>query len=105
MNIDLVYKLILNQFPEYAHLTVADIEKQGRDNWTYRLGDEMLVRIPTAEVYAQKISIEQILLPQLAKHLNICIPVPVKMGMPSIDYPYPFSIYQWLPGISINLVT
>ena len=27
------------------------------------------------------------------------------MGKPSADYPYPFSIYKWLPGKSINLLT
>ena len=27
------------------------------------------------------------------------------MGKPSADYPYPFSIYKWLPGKSIKLLT
>lgn len=27
------------------------------------------------------------------------------MGKTSTDYPYPFSIYKWLPGKSINLLT
>jgi aminoglycoside phosphotransferase (APT) family kinase protein len=27
------------------------------------------------------------------------------MGKPATDYPYPFSIYKWLPGKSINLLT
>lgn len=102
--LDLAHQLIAEQFPEYAHLPIADVEKQGHDNRTYRLGEDMLIRMPTAESYALKVPKEQELLPQLAKHLSLNIPAPVHMGQPSKDYPYPFSIYKWLPGKSINLL-
>ena len=102
---DLARKLIAEQFPEYASLTIVDVEKQGHDNRTYRLGDHMLIRMPTAVDYALKVPKEQELLPQLAKRLSASIPAPIKMGKPSTDYPYPFSIYKWLPGKSINLLT
>ena len=103
--LDLARKLIAEQFPEYARLPVGDVEKQGHDNRTYRLGDHMLIRMPTAEDYALKVPKEQELMPQLAKRLSVSIPAPIKMGKPSADYPYPFSIYKWLPGKSINLLT
>lgn len=101
----LARKLILEQFPEYASLPLKDVEKQGHDNRTYRLGDHMLIRMPTAADYALKVPKEQELLPQLANRLSVSIPAPIKMGKPSADYPYPFSIYKWLPGKSINLLT
>jgi len=101
---DLARRLIAEQFPEYAHLAITSVEKQGHDNRTYRLGDELLIRMPTAEAYALKVPKEQALLPQLAPYLSVKIPVPVKMGIPSKDYPYPFSIYKWLEGTSINLL-
>lgn len=100
----LARKLIAEQFPEYAHLPITSVEKQGHDNRTYRLGSDMLIRIPTAESYALKVPKEQALLPKLAPHLTVSIPVPINMGAASRDYPYPFSIYQWLPGRSINLL-
>jgi aminoglycoside phosphotransferase (APT) family kinase protein len=103
--LDLARKLIAEQFPEYAGLPITDVEKQGHDNRTYRLGDNMLIRMPTAAHYALKVPKEQALLPQLAKRLSVSIPAPIKMGKPSADYPYPFSIYKWLPGKSINLLT
>ncbi len=102
--LDLACKLIAEQFPEYSNLLITDVEKQGHDNRTYRLGDHMLIRMPTAADYALKVPKEQELLPQLEKRLSICIPAPIKMGKPSADYPYPFSIYKWLPGKSINLL-
>lgn len=103
--LDLARNLIAEQFPEYASLPIVDVEKQGHDNRTYRLGDHMLIRMPTAADYALKVPKEQELLPQLAKRLSVSIPAPIKMGKPSTDYPYPFSIYKWLPGKSINLLT
>jgi len=103
--LDLARKLIAEQFPEYSHLPITDVEKQGHDNRTYRLSEHMLIRMPTASDYALKVPKEQELLPQLAKRLSVSIPAPIKMGKPSTDYPYPFSIYKWLPGKSINLLT
>jgi aminoglycoside phosphotransferase (APT) family kinase protein len=103
--LDLARKLIVEQFPEYAGLPITDVEKQGHDNRTYRLGDSMLIRMPTAADYALKVPKEQELLPQLAKRLSVSIPAPIKMGKLSSYYPYPFSIYKWLPGKSINLLT
>ena len=101
----LAHQLIIQQFPEYAHLPVTEVEKQGHDNRTYRLGDEMLIRLPTAESYALKVPKEQELLPKLAPQLSMRIPTPIKSGTPSQDYPYPFSIYKWLKGTSLNLLT
>jgi aminoglycoside phosphotransferase (APT) family kinase protein len=101
----LARKIITEQFPEYADLSITDVEKQGHDNRTYRLGEQMLIRMPTDADYALKVPKEQELLPQLAKRLSVSIPAPIKTGNPSIDYPYPFSIYKWLPGKSINLLT
>lgn len=105
ITLELAHQLIAEQFPEYADLAVTEVEKQGHDNRTYRLGQNMLIRMPTAESYALKVPKEQALLPQLAKHLSFSIPSPIKMGAPSKNYPYPFSIYHWLPGSSINLLT
>lgn len=101
---DLARKLIAEQFPEYTHLPITSVEKQGNDNRTYRLGPDMLIRMPTAESYALKVPKEQDLLPKLAPHLTVNIPVPIKMGAATQDYPYPFSIYKWLEGRSINLL-
>lgn len=101
---DLAAKLIAEQFPEFAHLNIQSVTQQGHDNRTYRLGNDMLIRLPTEESYALKVPKEQELLPKLAPFLSISIPAPIKMGVPSHNYPYPFSIYKWLEGTSINLL-
>lgn len=100
---DLARTLIDAQFPEYAHLPITDVEKQGHDHCTYRLGPNMFIRIPTAASYAL-MSREQELLPKLEKCLSMSILAPIKMDKSSLDYPYSFSIYQWLPGKNMNLL-
>ncbi len=87
--LDLGCKLVEEQFPEFSLLPITDVEKQGHDN-------HMLIRMPTAKTYALKVPKEQELLPGLANRLSVSIPAPIKMGKPSADYPYPFSIYKWL---------
>jgi len=104
ITINLAHKLIADQFPEYAHFNITEVEKQGHDNRTFRLGENLLIRMPTEDSYALKVPKEQALLPKLAPYLTVSIPCPIKMGCPSKDYPYPFSIYKWLKGISINLL-
>lgn len=101
---ELACKLIAEQFPEYAHLPVISVDKQGHDNRTYRIGTMLLIRMPTAESYALKVPIEQELLSKLAPYLSVSIPVLINIGVPSQNYPYPFSIYKWLNGQSLNLL-
>ena len=98
-------KLIADQFPEYANLPIISVEKQGHDNRTFKLGDTMLIRMPTEESYALKVPKEQELLPRLKSYFTIPIPEPIKMGYPSSDYPFHFSIYKWLEGSSANTLT
>lgn len=104
ITVNLVKKLISDQFPKFAHLQIESVKVQGHDNRTFRLGNEMLVRMPVSDVYALKVPKEQALLPRLSRYLPFFIPVPIAMGMPSNDYPFNFSIYQWLDGESINNV-
>lgn len=102
ITLNLAKKLINTQFPEYSHLNITEVAQQGHDNRTYRIGNNMLIRLPTDESYALKVPIEYKLLTKLAPYLGISIPEPIKIGSPSDIYPYPFSIYKWLDGNSAN---
>lgn len=99
---DLVSELIAEQFPEYAHLSIRSVKSQGNDNRTFNLGDKMLVRLPSAEKYAAKVVKEQKWLLILAPHLSLPIPTPLHLGAPSQNYPWNWSIYNWIEGDSAN---
>lgn len=94
----LAERLVAAQFPQWAHLSVRQVLPGGNDNRTFRLGDELLVRLPSHKAYAAGVEKEQRWLPALAAQLPLPIPAPVGLGAPTDDYPCPWSIYRWLPG-------
>lgn len=94
----LVRRLIDDQFPQWADLAVKPVAHGGWDNWTFHLGDEMVVRLPSAAEYALAVEKEHRWLPRLAPHLPLPIPTPLGTGAPTTDYPYPWSVYRWLDG-------
>jgi len=70
----LVKNLIATQFPQWKDLPIQKIEPNGWDNRTFRLGDRLLVRMPSAAEYATQVEKEQRWLPILAPLLPIAIP-------------------------------
>ncbi len=96
----LVQNLIANQFPEWRNLPVKAVPNQGWDNRTFRLGDELLVRLPSSQKYTFQVEKEQAWLPKLAPHLPSAIPIPIALGQPEVNYPWKWSIYKWLNGES-----
>lgn len=44
---ELVRRLLAERFPRWAALPLAAVPPHGTDNVPYRLGDELLVRLPT----------------------------------------------------------
>jgi len=98
VNIPLVRALIAEQFPRWTNLDIRPVEQQGWDNWSFRLGDRLTVRLPSAARYAAQVEKEQRWLPRLAPLLPLAIPKPVAEGRPSAAYPYPWSVLEWIPG-------
>ncbi|MBT2502477.1 aminoglycoside phosphotransferase family protein [Curtobacterium sp. ISL-83] len=94
----LVERLLRAQFPEWADLPVREVDPQGWDNRTFRLGDELAVRLPSAEAYVPAVEKEQSVLPYLAQRLSVAVPEPVGLGEPGEGYPFPWSVRRWLEG-------
>jgi aminoglycoside phosphotransferase (APT) family kinase protein len=94
----LVSRLVAEQFPDWAHLPVREVEHEGWDNRTFRLGETMSVRLPSADRYAAQVEKEHLWLPRLAAHLPAAIPEPLAVGVPSSEFPRPWSVYRWVPG-------
>jgi aminoglycoside phosphotransferase (APT) family kinase protein len=94
----LVRRLVRAQFPAWADLRVAPVEPGGWDNRTFRLGDRMSVRLPSAECYVGQEEKEHRWLPRLAPHLPLPIPEPLAMGEPAEGYPWRWSVCRWIEG-------
>ena len=95
---DLVRRLLATQFPQWADLPVEPVVPGGWDNRTFRLGEHLSVRLPSAERYVAQVEKEHRWLPLLAENLPLPIPEPVALGAPGEGFPWPWSVYQWIEG-------
>lgn len=94
----LVRKLIAARFPRWAGRTVERWPSGGTVNAMFRLGDDMVVRLPLTEGGAKDVALEQKWLPRIAPRLPTPIPEVLGAGAPADGYPWPWSVYRWLPG-------
>lgn len=90
---------LLQQFPE---INVQQIKKlgEGWDNAAYLINNEVVFRFPQREVSVPLLVLENSLLPQLANRFTLQIPNPIYIGHEQADYPWVFSGYKKLSGIS-----
>jgi aminoglycoside phosphotransferase (APT) family kinase protein len=96
--IDVVRRLIAGQFPQWAGLPVRPVPVSGWDNQTFRLGDSMSVRLPTAYEYSLAVAKEHHWLPIIADQVPLPIPVPIAHGEPGEGFRFGWSVYRWLDG-------
>lgn len=98
LDVDLVRRLLAEQFPEWAELPIRPVSFDGWDNTTFRVGDDMSVRLPSHAAYAPQVDKEQEWLPALAPSLPLPIPTPLAKGEPTEVFPLPWSVYRWIDG-------
>lgn len=94
----LVAAMVRACFPEWADLPVRQVLPGGHDNRTFRLGDGLAARLPSAVHYVPAVEREQRWLPLLAEALPLPIPVPVALGRPAAGFPWPWSVNRWIAG-------
>jgi aminoglycoside phosphotransferase (APT) family kinase protein len=99
----LVAALLREQHPDLTGLPINPVES-GWDNAIFRLGSDLLVRLPRRALSVPLVLHEQRWLPELAPGLPLPIPVPIRTGVPGSGYPWPWSITPWFPGTTAENV-
>ena len=94
----LVRRLVDGQFPRWAGLALERVASAGTDNALYRLGADLVVRLPRIGWAVDDVAKEQRWLPRLAPGLPAAIPEPLGQGEPAHGYPWSWSVYRWLDG-------
>jgi aminoglycoside phosphotransferase (APT) family kinase protein len=100
--VTLVRALVDRQFPEWAGLSLRPVAAFGTDHRLFRLGADLLVRLPVYAGSADQAVSDATWLPTLAPHLPVEVPVPVATGEPGAGYPFPWSVVPWLPGETVG---
>ncbi|MEU8661067.1 aminoglycoside phosphotransferase family protein [Actinoplanes philippinensis] len=99
----LVRRLLADQFPQWAHRPVRYVTGSGTDNATFRVGDDLSVRLPRTPRTTGQVEKDLAWLPRLAPHLPLAVPEPVAAGAPTGDYPFTWGVYRWLDGAPFDL--
>lgn len=94
----LVRGLLERQLPQYAALPLRPVAEHGTDHLLYRLGEDLLVRMPVYAGSADQAHSDARWLPVLAPQLPVAVPVPVAVGESDDTYPFSWSVVPWLPG-------
>jgi aminoglycoside phosphotransferase (APT) family kinase protein len=94
----LVQVLLEDQFPEWAALSIRRLQSDGTDNALYRLGDDLVVRLPLIHWAVEQVEKEHTWLPKIAPLLPLAVPEPLVMGQPGHGYPWHWSVYRWIDG-------
>lgn len=94
----LARSLVDDQFPQYAGLPLRRLPPIGTDHQLFRLGDDLLVRLPRIGWAQDQAHSDWTWLPRLAPHLPLEVPVPVGLGEPAQGYPFAWTVVPWIEG-------
>jgi aminoglycoside phosphotransferase (APT) family kinase protein len=96
---DLVRALLRDQRPDLAELAI-ELIAFGWDNVSFRVGREVVARLPRRALAAALVDHEVRWLPELAGKLPLPVPVPLFAGGPGPGYPWVWTLVPWIPGES-----
>jgi aminoglycoside phosphotransferase (APT) family kinase protein len=95
---ELVARLLATLLPSYDGLPLRRFASSGSTNALFRLGDDLLVRVPRQPGGTSTIEKEQRWLPYVAPHLPVATPEILAVGDPGFGYPEKWSIVRYLDG-------
>ena len=102
---DLVRRLLEAQMPALSDQALRMVEPWGTDNAIWRLGDELVVRLPRIGWARGQPEKEAKWLPIVAPHLPVAVPEPVAVGDPGLGYPFFWSVHRWIAGDGASVKT
>lgn len=97
-------EFISTQFPD---LRAASIDHfgSGMDNLAYLVDTKYIFRFPRRAIVVPLLETEIRILPMIATHVPIAIPVPRFVGKPQGTYPWTFAGYERIEGTQACSVT
>lgn len=94
----LVRALVKDQLPALAGFPLSLLPAQGSSNALFRLGSELLVRLPRQPGGSVGIAKEARWGPAVGSALPVAVPEVVVVGEPGHGYPERWSVVRWLDG-------
>ena len=93
---DIIRGMIIDQFPEYRHERIEQLETTGTVNAIFRIGLGVAARFPLRTMKplecADMLLSEAIAMTEFAKHSPVATPRPLGLGQPGALYPMPWAV-------------
>jgi aminoglycoside phosphotransferase (APT) family kinase protein len=97
-----VADLVAAQFPQWRDRAVRTVTSHGTVNALFRLGDDLVARLPLRPSDApdrrDELAQEQEQARRLAAHLPLAVPEPLALGAPGAGYDGWWTVHRWIPG-------
>ena len=98
IDLERVRKLVDSQLSEHVSLPLRELSSSGSTNRLFRLGDDLLVRLPRQPGNGEAIRKEELWVGQLSGTLGVDTPDIIYVGQPDHDFPEPWSVVRWIEG-------
>lgn len=98
IDVPLVQALVERANPDWRTLPIEPLSASGSTNALFRLGSDLLVRLPRQPGGGETIVKEARWLPRLAAALPVAAPEIVAVGAPGFGYPERWAVVRWLDG-------
>lgn len=92
----LVRRLLAGQFPRWAELPISLVVSYGTDHHIYRLGDELVARLPRIAWATDQAAKEAEWLPKLAPHLPLELYVTIGPSFGMTQHWWRYPLKRWL---------
>src|SRR5215212_614030 len=93
-----VRRLVDRALPEHASLPLRPVTPSGSSNVLFRLGDELVVRLPRQASGSSDILFEARWLPVVRPGLPVAAPEIVAVVEPDAEFPARWSVVRWMVG-------
>lgn len=93
----LATQLLREQAPHLSSLAVRPSPTSGSSNWVFRVGDDLALRLPRSDDYAD-LGKEITWLPTLGARMRTPIPRVEFVGTPSETFPREWAVVTWIAG-------
>lgn len=87
---------------QYENLLIKEVEFQGHDNRTYKLGDDFCIRIPSHMQYNKQI----IQMSELLQFIKVSIKIPniLYIGENLNILPFKYAVSEWIDGHDLKAI-
>ena len=104
IDVELVRALVSRAMPAHADAPIHRLASSGSTNALFRLGDDLLVRLPRQPGGSATISKEATWLPVVGPLLPVSVPDVVAVYEPDHVYPERWSVVRWIDGAHPEVV-